>query len=248
LVFVCVASLGARAQGKETELKISLNASQANKLLALLGTKAESALYRQIYFLDTPGLGLFNEGSVLRTRSTLGGLSDGADDATVKLRPLESSVVDKKWFGLPGFKCERDETMSQAVTSCSMTEEISQKKIDGVAMGARPATDLFTPEQLTFLQVYAQSNVPWDRVVALGPIRSRTWKAGLKDFETELTVEEWTLPNATRFLELSTKVKSESIDEARKTLSEYLAKHKLTVGEDQETKTRLALEYLAPKS
>ena len=48
---------------------------------------------REIYFFDTPDLALFEAGIVLRARL----IRDGADDSTVKLRPVEPKSIGERW-------------------------------------------------------------------------------------------------------------------------------------------------------
>jgi len=229
-----------------SEIKVSLAPSELGELTKLLGLKVQDARYRSIYFLDTPDLALFHEGSVLRSRNTHNKLgAEGDSDTTVKLRPLESSKVDAKWFSVEGFKCESDETLVKSVMSCSLTSVHSKRKIEEAVSKLRPLSDVFSKEQVEFLSLYAQDKIPWDLIVSLGPIRSRTWKAEVKELG-ELSIEEWTLPNSVTFLELSLKGDASDSTAAKQKLKGYLESHRLALGEDQETKTRAALKFLTP--
>jgi hypothetical protein len=58
---------------------------------AALESQDLEAEHREIFFFDTPQLNLFEAGLVLRARI----VQDGADDSTVKLRPVVPSELSE---------------------------------------------------------------------------------------------------------------------------------------------------------
>ena len=54
----------------------------------MLALRPQEALWRRLYFYDTPGLDLYARGVVLRARATTG----APDDSTVKIRPVDPAL------------------------------------------------------------------------------------------------------------------------------------------------------------
>ncbi|MFM2153600.1 MAG: hypothetical protein RL199_2035 [Pseudomonadota bacterium] len=231
----------ADAAAGQTELKVSIRPDQLKAAVRTLGLTDAKAEARSIYFYDTKDLSLFERGLILRARK----VKHGADDSTVKMRPLVSSKVDKEWFGLRGFKCEEDRTGKRSVESCSLTEEQDPGEIDDVASGDRSVDKLFSRDQEAFASAYGPPGPPWDDLIPLGPIAAKAWKLTVKGFETKLSAERWTLPDGIDLLEVSIKVAREDADRMQSALTHFLKKKGLDASTTQETKTRVALENLS---
>lgn len=67
---------------------------------------------RNVFFFDTQDLTLVEKGVVLRARLTRG----GADDSTVKLRPVVPAEIDAYWRNADGFEIELDVVGETAAT------------------------------------------------------------------------------------------------------------------------------------
>jgi hypothetical protein len=231
----------AGATAERTELKRTVRADQVDAARASFGLADESAKRLGVTFYDTPALELFASGLVLRSRAVEG----GADDATVKIRPLAGSAVAEEWLRLDGFKCEEDRTGSQSVESCSLTAKQSARAIEAVARGESSVAVLFTERQLAFVKAYARAAPDWGRLKALGPIPSKTWELRLPELESKLSAELWTLPDGRALLEISTKVPRAESDRAAAALDAALRARGLSTSGADETKTRAALECFA---
>ena len=64
-----------------------------------------------------------------------------------------------------------------------------------------------------------------------------------KDFDYEVTIEEWVLPDDSDLVELSVKAEPGSAAQASKAFMELLRSRHIDTDGDQQTKTRSALRY-----
>ena len=77
----------------------------------------------------------------------------------------------------------------------------------------------------------------------LGPVDVRKWEIEPAGFPREVTVEEWTLPDESHFIELSIKVDPEQAVDAGRAFRDLLADRGLDPDGDQQAKTRRVLEF-----
>jgi hypothetical protein len=223
------------------EYKVTIAPSQAaavRELLRLTDGKAERA---DIRFYDTPQLELSRRGIVLRSRA----VHDGPDDVTVKLRPVDPSRVDARWFSENGFKVETDKVGERGVTSASLTESSKRGRIADVDEGKRGLASLFTGDQERLLAELGGQPVDFDALSILGPVEARKWRLSPKDGPGPLAVDEWTLPDGRQVLEVSIRAAQPQSEEAARALSDYLDAHGIHPASNQETKTKAALDYFA---
>src|SRR5690349_17125991 len=83
-----------------TPVEIKMMVAEVEEGPELLGLRAEDAEEREVTFYDSLDLTLFEEGTIHRSRH----VKNGADDSTVKKRPLVASKVDEKMLEENGFK------------------------------------------------------------------------------------------------------------------------------------------------
>lgn len=233
-------ALKADAASGGVELKFTLRPDQVSSALSKFKLTAAKATRRDVWFYDTGGLALFDAGLVLRARKTKG----GADDSTVKLRPLLAGDVDRSWFGVSGFKCEEDRVGTRAISSCSLTNKQDTGEIDSVGRGTRTVEKLFTADQEEFVDGY-HGALDWTSLEALGPVDAKVWRFYVKGFKPQVTAEQWTLPDGSNLLELSTKVTLREADQIAKAFEALLVARKFDTSAKQETKTRTALEFFS---
>lgn len=86
------------------EIKLTANARDEAAVREAFDAEDVEAERREIYFYDTLGLDLFEAGVVLRARL----VRDGADDSTVKLRPVAPERLSDDWKQTEGFEVELD--------------------------------------------------------------------------------------------------------------------------------------------
>jgi hypothetical protein len=166
----------------------------------------------------------------------------------VKIRPVDPAKVDPSWREKPGFKLEADAVGKKVIRSASYTTDQRDKEIEEVASGARPIEKLFTGEQEEFLAALSPLAVDFGKLVALGPIASLRWKFEDEGLPYPICAEEWRLPNGHDLIELSIKSTTQQAAAARAAFEGFLRELGFEVDGGQETKTRVALEYLAHRA
>jgi hypothetical protein len=221
------------------ELKITVRAEEENLVRAALDRADVEPEHRQVFFFDTGELDLFEAGVVLRARL----VRDGADDSTVKLRPVVPTEIAESWKELDGFEVEVDAVGEQAVCSAKLSADQHRHEIEEVAEGDQAIRKLFSDEQERLLEEHAPAEVGWDRLSVLGPIEVRKWETTPKDFAREITVEEWVLPDGSDLVEISVKVEPAETAGAKVEFDDYLRSRGVDTRGDQQTKTRTALTY-----
>ncbi len=221
------------------EIKITANAKDEDAVRAALGSEGVEAERREIYFFDTQALGLFEAGVVLRARL----VRDGADDSTVKLRPVAPERLSDRWKETEGFEVELDAVGDEAICSAKLTVEQDRGEIADTAAGRRPIRKLFSDDQESLIEEFGPADVGWDDLSVLGPVDARKWKVEPAGLPYELTVEEWVLPDRSDLVELSVKTEPEDAAKAKAALTEFLRGKDLDPEGDQQTKTRTALSF-----
>jgi hypothetical protein len=221
------------------EIKITARAADENAVRAALDAADIEPQARQIWFYDTPELDLFEAGLVLRARR----ISGGADDSTVKLRPVEPETIAAHWKKTPGFEIELDLVGADAICSAKLSVDQSRGEIDDVASGRRPIRSLFSKQQERLIAEYRPDGVRWADLSAFGPVAVRKWQFTPRDFDYEATVEEWVLPDQSDLVEISIKAAPGEAAVASEGFMDQLRRRGLDTEGDQLTKTRSALRY-----
>ena len=221
------------------ELKLTL-ADSGERARDRLNLAKSAGERRWITFYDTLELELFEAGIVLRARH----IDGKPDDSTVKLRPLDPSLVDEEWFDEEGFKCETDRSPSRSVDSCSLSDRRDADEIEAVGDLEESIDTLFDDDQLRFLDEYGSLWVDFDALYVLGPVAARVWKIESDALPEAVTVEIWRLPSR-EIVELSMKVEPEDAEDALHDLLAWVGRRRLRVASQADTKTRATLEAYA---
>jgi hypothetical protein len=182
---------------------------------------------------------------VLRARL----VHDGADDSTVKLRPVDPKSIGERWKDDEKLEFEVDALGDDYVSSAKLSAEQDRGEIEDVVRGRRDLRSLFSDDQEEFLGDHAPggAGVDWDRLRVLGPVQVHKWEIEPKELGYEVTVEEWVLPDQSDLVELSIKVDPNEAVEANERFVEYLRSRGFDTEGEQKTKTRAALEYFTRK-
>ena len=221
------------------EIKITAQARDEDAVRTALDTADIESERREIWFYDTPDLDLFEAGLVLRARLIHG----GADDSTVKLRPVGPGSLGEHWKDTPGFEIELDAVGEEAICSAKLSVDQDRGEIAAVAAGRRPIKALFSKAQERLVDEYWGRDVAWDGLTAFGPVAVRKWEFTPKGFDNEITVEEWVLPDDSDLVELSVKSPPGEAGAAGDAFLGFLSKRGFDTEGDQQTKTRSALRY-----
>jgi hypothetical protein len=236
------ALLGAMKDSDSVELKLTVPTEEHRATIASMPVDPVEAQPRQVFFFDTPDLALDRAGIVVRARRVQG----GAGDTVVKLRPVIPADLPVRLRKSPDFKVEVD-VLPGAIGVCSgsLKGSTTGARIRQAVDGTRPLTNLFSKEQRAFFAEHAPAGVDLDALVPLGPtfVLKDVFKA--KELGRRIVTELWLYQDGSRILEISTKcAPSEAFQVAAETRV-YLSDHGVTIGGQQATKTRTALEFFS---
>jgi hypothetical protein len=223
------------------ELKLSVPDADRRSAVAALGIDPLDAQIRQVLYLDTPELALNQHGVVVRARR----IQHKPGDSIVKLRPLVPERLPQSLRRSGDMAVEVDAMPGGFVCSGSMKAQRDDTELKDALAGRRPLRRLFTKPQRAFFSAHAPDDVQLDDLAVLGPINVLKVKFTPEGHGRRLVAELWTYPDGSRILELSTKCEpSEAFEVAGETRA-FLARRGIDVTEEQQTKTRKALEFFA---
>ena len=81
----------------------------------------------------------------------------------------------------------------------------------------------------------------------LGPVDARKWDLPPETFPHKLSVEEWSLPDGTHFIELSFKVTPDEAQDAEQAFHALLDRLKIGHDGDPDPKTPRVLKFFAQR-
>ena len=226
------------------EVKATIPPGQVAAALKRYGLDPSKQTDRYVYFFDTPDLALLSAGVIARARRVVG----GRHDSTVKFRPVVPDQVPKRWQKYKGFKIEADASDRGVVTSASLTMPVEKGLIKQVAAGSEPIGSLFTEEQVNFLLSMAHRKLDYTKLAVLGPIQAFRWKLAEPALPWPLTVELWRRPDGEHIMEVSVKAPAAQAAVIYFGFMAFLAEVGAERDENQQAKTRWALDYFAAKA
>jgi hypothetical protein len=223
------------------ELKLSVADADRRSAVAALGMDPLDAQIRQVVFFDTPDLALDQHGVVVRVRR----IQRKPGDSVVKLRPLVPDQLPLAIRKSRELSVEVDAMPGGFVCSGSMKAQRGNARIKAALAGGEPIRRLFTKQQLAFFSDHVPEGVGLDDLAVLGPINVLKLKFSPEGFGRGLVAEQWTYPDGSRILELSTKCEPTETFEAAAEARAFLAGRGIDLSAEQQTKTRKALEFFA---
>ena len=237
-----VRELLALARGADSiELKLTVGEEHRYSTLEALGIDPLDAYIRQVFFFDTADLALDRAGVVARARRSQG----RPDDSVVKLRPVEPDTLDASDRKSDDFVVEVDAMPGGYVCSASFKGKLSKPHVKGAVAGELPIRKLFSKPQRAFFEAHAPEGIGLDDLQVLGPVTVFKLKTASGDLRQKLAVELWNYPDGTRILELSTKCAPGDAFQVAAESRAFLTALGIDLGDEQQTKTRTALEYFA---
>ena len=231
------------AGAEAIELKATIPDHQIRQALARFGLTASNDEERYIYFFDTPKLDLLGAGIIARARRVVG----DAHDSTVKFRPINPKDVGPKWRKYPDFKIEADASETSLVKSASFSMPVAKGFIKRVAVGKKPVSAIFTPEQEKFLTTIAGHKIDFSSLVVLGPLIAQRWRFEDPGCPWPITAELWKRGDGKRMMELSIKAPAVQGAAAVGGFMAFLAEVGAERDKSQQAKTRWALDYYVGK-
>jgi hypothetical protein len=226
---------------EDLELKVTVLRDEEPQLEAELKRLRVRPVGRRVYFYDTPDLDLAAQKLYLRGRETEG---DDEDQSTVKLRPLPDGGVPAHWRG--DIELSADVVGSEEIPSVKLDRDLDLGTVARAATRDLELSKLFNKEQEAIIEAALPRGTKLDDLEVLGPIHARKWDLPAEVLPPyELCVEEWSLPDASRFLEIS--FKAERFDGARAKQAFNGLLDRLGIGHegDPDPKTLNALEFFA---
>ena len=234
----------ATAGTSAVELKVTVGEEKERAAADAFKLNPDDGERRRIFFFDTAGLGFFGKGVVLRARLVKG----GADDSTVKIRPVDPGRIRAVWHRLGGFKLEADGVGDRMIRSASLSIEQGGDEIKAVAHRTRQIKKLFTEKQEAFLAELSPVPIDFERLAVLGPVDALRWKVKHPGLPHTITAEQWTLPDGRDLLEVSIKVPTVQAPAASAAFDAFLKGLQLQPQGGQETKTRVALDFFVKQA
>jgi hypothetical protein len=229
---------------QKVEFKLTVFAPEEGKVQALLRKERAQPLRRKVYFYDTKDLELYGNNLVLRARVTQG----DDDDSTVKLRPVDLADDDADWRQIDGIRIELDVVGDKQIPSAKLDGEPDRGEIEEVEAKRRSAGSLFSGRQEQLIADYSPDGISLQDLDVLGPVDARKWDLDNPEgFPHTLGVEEWSLPDATRFIELSFKVSADEANDAQAAFRALLTGLEIDVAGDPTPKTPRVLEFFADR-
>ena len=238
-----LAELVALIKGADSvELKLTVPESSHASTVAALGLDPLEAQIRQVFFFDTPDLGLDSQGVVVRARRIQG----KGGDSTVKLRPVVPADLPETLRRSTSFRVEVDALPGGFVCSGSMKGLLAATDVPRFLRGERPLRKLFSKEQRAFYADHVEG-IELEELSVLGPIFVLKLRFTPDGLDRRLVAEMWLYPDGSRVLELSTRATTKDAFEVAAEARAYLTEHGVDLGGEQETKTRKALEFFAER-
>ncbi|ANC30373.1 hypothetical protein [Isoptericola dokdonensis] len=222
------------------ELKLTVPDAEHRRVVAALGIDVLDAQIRQVAFVDTLDLRLAAAGVVVRARRT----QAKAGDVTVKLRPLLPTEAPEHLRRRPGFKVELDASPAGFTCSCSLTTEVSDRRVRALLDDFGTLSKILDRDQRSLLEERLPAGTGLDDLVVLGPLTLLKARFAPEGQQRRMVAELWFLPDGTRILELSTKTTPAGAFHAAAETKVFLASRGIDLGAPQETKTRAALAAL----
>ena len=223
------------------EIKVTVPDAQIEEALGRFGLTVDNDEERYIYFFDTPGLDLFRAGIIARARRIVG----DQHDSTVKFRPVVPAEVSAAWRATEGFKLEADASETSVTKSASLTRPVAKGLIKKVVAGEEGIEALFDAEQEGFLKEVGNQHIDWGSLRVLGPLMAHRWKFEDDACPWPVTAELWKREDGARLMELSVKAPVAQAAVAIGGFMALLAEVGAERDQDEQTKTRWALEYHA---
>ena len=223
------------------ELKVSVPDADRRSAVSALDMDPLDAQIRQVVFFDTPDLQLDRHGVVVRARRVQGKVGD----SIVKLRPLDTQRLAATTRNAPAFGVEIDALPGGFVCSGRMKTKVDNAAVRDAIAGRLPVRKLFTKEQRDLYAAHAPEGVGLDDLSALGPINVLKLKLTPVSFPRRVVAELWLYPDGTRLLELSIKCPPTEAFDAAAESRRFLTAHGIDLVAEQQTKTRMALDYFA---
>lgn len=237
---------------ESVEIKVTLAGAQIEDAvgrLGLTGGDSWTVVFCEDVTSAAASAALLDIGVVLRVR----GKTATSGDSTVKLRPSRWSQLDPAYFenrdaGDEELKIEADWAGDKRSLGTSMTAEWTDSRLSAAQADGRLVPELFSKEQLDFLDKCASGRVNLAAVSMLAPIAATRYaKFTPQGMNSEVRAERWQVDDGLDFLELSIVAKPAKAVAAQHALTDFTTRMSLPVDDSQVSKTQRVLDHLIAK-
>jgi hypothetical protein len=222
------------------ELKVLLDARLEEAVAALRPSRG-AVRRRQVYYLDTPGLDLRDQGILIRARIP----RHGGADLVVKLRVPDARELPRSVSRLSGLSVELD-ALPHGTQWCASVKSRPRRLPPRPderpkRRGKRLAwSDILSADQHTFLTRLAEDPELVNEIRPFGPVSVRKFVGRVPGL-ARVAVESWTYPDGDELLELSAKCAPAQANRTAQRLRRLLEDHRLTPLSWQLSKTEVSL-------
>jgi hypothetical protein len=225
------------------ELKLTVPESAHDATSAALGVDFADVPADQVYYLDTEDRTLYRHGVVVRVRD----VNDGSGDSVIKLRPVRPDGIPAGLRQSKEFVVEVDGMPGSYVCSGALKAHLGAHDVERTMAHQRPLHELFSEQQLSLLASYLPRQVGVDDLAIFGPVDARRRKLVLSGFDRPLLVEQWTFPDGSQILELSTRCSPAETLRVAAEMAAVLHAYGVDLTGPQQTKTRATLDFFSTR-
>ena len=230
-------------EADRVELKLTVPGPARDATCAALGVDFARVRADRVYYLDTEDRTLHRQGVVVRVRS----IARGPDDSVVKLRPVSPGAIPAALRHSRQFVVEVDAMPGSFVCSGALKARLGAHDVERAMARRRPLRALFSGPQLRLLAARLPRQAGIDDLAILGPVDARRRKLVPAGLDRALLVEQWTFPDDSRILELSTRCRPDAILPVAARMAAVLRAHGVDLTGPQQTKTHATLDFFSTR-
>ncbi|GAA2066027.1 hypothetical protein GCM10009839_92140 [Catenulispora yoronensis] len=218
------------------ELKFTIDDASYEAVRAALGGGSERI--RNVYYLDTPDLTLRHHGVLVRLRG-----GQRPNDSVVKLRPIDPGCVPHSIRRCADFAVEVDLTPDSFICSGALKRRLGRNAVERAVDNGEPLRRLFSEQQLLLLASRMPEHLTVDDLDALGPVEVHRTRSRYDGPGGGLELQEWTYPDGSRLLEVSTRCVAEHLLQTAAHAKAFLDRHGIAQSGPCPTKADATLAY-----
>jgi hypothetical protein len=235
--------LALSVEADRVELKLTVPEPAHDATCAALGVDFARVCARRVYYLDTEDRTLHRHGVVVRVRS----VEHRPDDSVIKLRPVSPGGIPAALRQSRQFVVEVDGMPGSYVCSGALKARLGVHDVERAMARRRPLRALFSRPQLRLLAAHLPSQAGIDDLAILGPVDARRRKLAPDGLDRTLLVEQWTFPDDSRILELSTRCPPDATLRVAAQLAAVLRAYGVDLTGPQQTKTHATLDFFSTR-
>jgi hypothetical protein len=230
-------------EADRVELKLTVPKLAHDTICVALGVDFARACGHQVYYLDTEDRMLHRHGVVVRVRS----VERRPGDSVIKLRPISPGRIAAALRQSKQFVVEVDAMPGSYVCSGALKARLGVHDVGQAMARQRPLSALFSEPQLRLLAAHLPPQAGIDDLAILGPVAARRCKLAPDGLDRTLLVEQWTFPDNSRILELSTRCPPDATLRVAAQMAAVLRAHGVDLTGPQQTKTRATFDFFSPR-